>query len=98
MATIKNLNNIKETVLSVLSKYPVEHAGIVGSYARGDQTKDSDLDLFVEFRRGTTLFDIVRIKDEIRDLLNISVDIISKNAKIRDIALKGMLKDLVPIL
>ncbi|MCJ8344240.1 nucleotidyltransferase family protein [bacterium] len=98
MTSLSNRNNIKETVLSVLKKYPVKHAGIIGSYARGDQTEDSDLDLFVEFRRGTTLFDIVRIKDEIHDLLNISVDIISKNAKIRDIVLKSMLKDLIPIL
>lgn len=40
--------DVKETILSVLKNYPVKHAGIFGSYARGEQTKKSDLNLFID--------------------------------------------------
>jgi predicted nucleotidyltransferase len=95
---IKLPYNIKEAVLSVLKNYPVEHAGVFGSYARGEQTKKSDLDLFIDFKKGASLFDIVGIKNDLTDKLNLSVDVISKRSKIHHIVLQNILKDLIPIL
>ncbi len=40
---IKKLNNF-------FPAYPIEKAWIFGSYARGEETRDSDVDIMVEFR------------------------------------------------
>jgi len=37
-----------DKITAVLKKYPVKRAGVFGSYARGDQTAESDLDLMIE--------------------------------------------------
>ena len=46
--TIENGQEMLEKITTVLKKYPVTRAGIFGSYARGDQTAVSDLDLIIE--------------------------------------------------
>lgn len=40
-------------------QYGVESLGILGSYLRGEEQESSDLDLLVEFDRGTDLFEFV---------------------------------------
>ncbi|MBI4456499.1 MAG: nucleotidyltransferase family protein [Acidobacteria bacterium] len=37
----------------VLRQYSVKHIGLLGSYARGEQRKRSDIDFLVEFREPT---------------------------------------------
>jgi predicted nucleotidyltransferase len=37
-------------------KYPVSHVGVFGSYARGDATSNSDIDIAVEITGTTILF------------------------------------------
>ena len=47
-------------------KYEVERIGYFGSYARGEQTKDSDIDILVEFRRplGWAFFDLQELLEQ----------------------------------
>ena len=49
-------------------------AGVFGSYARGDETGESDLDLLVEFPAGTSLLDLVSLQMELREELGLRVD------------------------
>ncbi|MFA5820038.1 MAG: nucleotidyltransferase family protein [Bacteroidales bacterium] len=58
-------------------KFHIIRIGIFGSYARGDQNKNSDIDLLVEFEENTRdLYDLKqKIKDFFRDNLDIEVDI-----------------------
>ena len=60
--------------------YPIEKAWIFGSYARGEETKKSDLDILVRFSENAkiSLFDYVRIMDKIEKLLNKKVDMVSE--------------------
>jgi uncharacterized protein len=49
----------------LLKRYHIVRIGIFGSYARGDQNLNSDLDLVIEFEENTAnLFDL---KHEIKD-------------------------------
>ena len=69
--------------LLYLKKYGVEYAGLFGSYARGNEKEESDIDILV--RRGSkslSLFDFIDMKDEISDALNKKVDLISEKAVI----------------
>ena len=51
--------------------------GVFGSVARGDEGPDSDLDFLDEFESGSSLFDLVRLQDDLRDLLSRPVDVAS---------------------
>jgi hypothetical protein len=46
--------------------------GLIGSFARGEQTEDSDIDLLVEFEPDTD--DIFGKKMKLKDLLKASFD------------------------
>jgi predicted nucleotidyltransferase/uncharacterized protein with HEPN domain len=56
-------------------KYGIIRMGIFGSVARGEQTEESDLDIYVELKK-PNLFIMVDIKDELEELLHCNVDII----------------------
>jgi predicted nucleotidyltransferase len=58
-------------------KYHIIRIGIFGSYARGDQNINSDIDLLVEFEDNTQdLYDLkLQLKDFFRSKLGIEVDI-----------------------
>jgi len=58
-------------------KYHIIRIGLFGSYARGDQNPESDIDFLVEFEEGTeNLYELkLQIKDFFRSQLGLEVDI-----------------------
>ena len=60
--------------------YPVEKAWIFGSYARGEETRKSDLDVLVRFDENATitLIDYAKIMNNLSDLLNKKVDLVQE--------------------
>jgi len=75
----------KDQILTFLSqnkklfrdKYHIIRIGLFGSYARGEQNSNSDIDLLVEFEENTQdLYDLkIQLKDFFRIQLGIDVDI-----------------------
>lgn len=61
------------------SRYPIRSMGVFGSYARGDQRDDSDLDLLVEIGEGMTLPDYVGLQSELSDALGVKVDLADRS-------------------
>lgn len=57
-------------------KYGVSTLCVFGSYVRGEQRADSDLDVLVRFSRTPTLFQLVRLENELGDVLNMKVDVV----------------------
>jgi predicted nucleotidyltransferase len=51
--------------------------GIVGSYARGEETEESDIDILVDFSEPIG-WEVVDLKEYLEDLLSHRVDLISK--------------------
>lgn len=76
----KTLLEIKDILLSHRSflkeKYSVKSLAIFGSYARGEQTEASDVDLLVEFEV-TPGFAFIRLADELEQLLGLKVDLLT---------------------
>ena len=58
-------------------KFHIVKIGLFGSYARGEQNLDSDIDLLVEFEENTPeLYDLkLQIKDFFKTSLGLEVDI-----------------------
>jgi uncharacterized protein len=77
-------------------KFHIVRIGLFGSYARGDQNSDSDLDLLVEFEDNTQdLYDLkLQIKDFFKTSLGIEVDI-CREKYIKDRIKGAILKETV---
>jgi len=67
-------------------RYRAEIMGFFGSYARGEEHADSDLDVLVEFRKGATLLHLTGLGNFLEERLNCPVDVVSKKAVRKEIA------------
>jgi uncharacterized protein len=79
MTTLTQIKN-KLTVLKPIlqEKYPLESIAIFGSYARNEQTEESDVDVMVELN-GKLGLKFVSMANEIEDFLKIKTDVVSRN-------------------
>lgn len=78
---------VKEVIKTLKSLQPrvrkeckAEIVGIFGSFARSDETEQSDIDVLVEFEDGATLLDFVWLSDFLEERLKRKVDVVSKRA------------------
>jgi predicted nucleotidyltransferase len=88
-----NYSITKSKLQSVCEKYGICFLGIFGSYARGDFSRNSDLDLLVRFRERKSLLELVRIEREISKLLGMRVDLLTERS-ISPYLIKAIKKDL----
>jgi len=75
-----SLDEMKKKILPILRRYGVKRAGIFGSYVRGEETPESDIDVAVEFSGRKSLFDLVGIEQELSDALGIKVDLLTEKS------------------
>ena len=70
------LNFLKNNKQRFESEYKLTQIGLFGSLARGEQTKDSDIDIIVEFRPHTEdLHELkARLKKEIQEVIEASLE------------------------
>jgi uncharacterized protein len=61
-------------------RYHIKELGIFGSYARGDEAPESDIDILVDFDRIISLLTFVALKRELSELLSKNVDLVMKRA------------------
>lgn len=74
------LDEIKEKVTPILKQAGVIRSSIFGSYVRGEQKEESDIDILVDLPRGKTLIDLVGLKEDLEGTLNKNVDIVTYNS------------------
>ena len=81
---MRKIDNVKSVLLKnrklLKEKYGIVNLKIFGSYARGEETPKSDIDILVEFNKPVTLLDIVRIERELSQLLQLKVDLLTEKA------------------
>jgi predicted nucleotidyltransferase len=61
-------------------RYPIREMGVFGSYVRGEQTDNSDLDVLVDLGEGIGLFELVGLRQDLSDALGLEVDLVMKDA------------------
>jgi predicted nucleotidyltransferase len=59
---------------------PVQRAWLFGSYARGEQREDSDIDILVAFDPNVGLFKYAAIYTDLKELLGREVDLVQEGA------------------
>lgn len=77
----ENHNAMSDQMLQTIRDYfatqPVQRAWLFGSYARGEECEDSDVDILVDFDDTVSLLGHVRMMNELKDLLNKEVDLVT---------------------
>jgi len=71
---------IKIKIRPVLKEAGVKKAQLFGSYARGEEKRNSDIDILVEMKRSSTLFDLVELNGKLEEKLNKKVDLLTFGA------------------
>ncbi len=61
-------------------EYGVAAIGIFGSYARGEATAGSDIDILVEFSRPIGFFKFLELEEKLAGWLGAPVDLVTKAA------------------
>jgi predicted nucleotidyltransferase len=69
---------LRGTLPELRQRYPIAYLGVFGSWGRGEQTADSDLDLLVDFDGPIDLFAYARLQEEIGARLGLRVDLVHR--------------------
>ena len=94
MLTLQNiLQTLRNHLPELQRKYPVSKLGVFGSYARGEATENSDIDIAVEIT-GPMGLNFIAMADEIENLLGIKTDVVPKRS-IKPEYIQSVEKDIV---
>lgn len=91
MSVSSLIKNRREEILDIARKHGAKNIRLFGSMARGEEGAESDLDILVEMEKGSSLLDIIAIKQDIEDLLGRKVDVVTESSispYIRDTVLR----------
>jgi len=80
---------IKKKCGQIFKKYGVTKVAVFGSYARGEEKKNSDIDLLVELDERNTFFDFIDLELELGEALGKKVDLVTYDS------LHHLLKDII---
>ena len=79
---MKSLEEIKHIFQQnkpfLLENYRITELGIFGSYAREEQTENSDVDVLIDYQKAPTLIMLVELREYLSDLVNMKVDVVTK--------------------
>lgn len=78
---IDNFAILDKKITPILKSNGVEFAGVFGSFARGEEKENSDIDLVVRFspQKRIGLFGFVGIQQDLSDILNRKVDLFTED-------------------
>lgn len=75
--TSQILRILKAKKRELEKKYPISEMGLFGSYARGDYSEQSDIDILVDFNDRIGI-EFITLSQELEDTFNTKVDLVSR--------------------
>jgi uncharacterized protein len=88
-------SNQATIIKNVLDRINPTLIGVFGSYARGEENENSDLDLLIDFEQKVDLLELIGIEQELTELLGIKVDLITErsvHSKLKSIIEKDLIR------
>jgi predicted nucleotidyltransferase len=73
-------SEININIINYLRPYGPERIGIFGSYARNEETPNSDIDILVKFKETLSLLDLSKIHRELSQILGKDVDLVTESS------------------
>jgi predicted nucleotidyltransferase len=99
-ALVKTLAEVQQIlrtrVPELRDRFKVKTIAVFGSYVRDEQTKDSDVDILVEYSVPVSLFDVVDTELFLGEILGAKVDLILKKSVHPEIR-EQVLREAVPV-
>ncbi len=84
-------STIKNQIVPILKRQGVLKAAIFGSFARGEETQKSDVDILVKLSKNKSLLDLIGLKFELEGKLGRKVDVLTYdgiNHRLKNLILK----------
>jgi len=75
-----NKQEIFEKIIKFLKNEGAKRISVFGSYVRGEEKRESDIDIIVEFSERKSLLELVRIERELSEFLGIKVDLLTEQS------------------
>ncbi len=94
--TLEALRARRDEILALADRYGAYNVRVFGSVARGDSTPESDVDLLVNFRPGTSLYELSGLWQDLQEMLGCQINIISEGG-LKERMRKRIEKDLTPL-
>lgn len=70
-----------EPIRAYLKTQPIAKAWLFGSFSRGEENQDSDVDILVEYDRNNNpvgLFTIIRIQQQLQQIVGRKIDLVEE--------------------
>ena len=91
---INIIKSIKSVKKELKEQFGIEQVGIFGSYSRGENNSESDLDLIVDFKYDS-FKDVFKVEDFLMKNIGINkIDLVTQD-KINSFARETMIKDVI---
>jgi len=69
----------KQKIREFCRIHGITFLALFGSYARGDNNKDSDMDFLVKINSGKSLIDVIRVENKMADLFDKKVQFVEED-------------------
>lgn len=96
MALSPIIENKRNDILRIAAQHGASNIRVFGSVARGEAEPESDLDLLIQLESGRSLLDLIAIKQDLEDLLERKVDVLTESA-ISPYLRERILREAVPL-
>jgi predicted nucleotidyltransferase len=91
MSTETIKRELEKNKSEIRKRFQVKEIGLFGSYVRNEQTKQSDLDVLVDFVKPIG-WDVVELHEYLQKLLGVKVDLVLKQGIMRNKKLWKLVK------
>jgi len=81
-------------IINYLKPYQPERVGIFGSWARGENGPESDLDILIKLSKPVSLWKFIQMERELSETLNIKVDLVSEGGLTNELLKQYIFQDL----
>jgi predicted nucleotidyltransferase len=75
-----NRATIFEKIAQTLKEQGATKVAIFGSYAKGEERPESDIDVIVEFLERKSLLELVKMERELSETLGVKVDLLTEKS------------------
>ena len=81
MTTVEEIKRVLNENFELIGKrYKVKTLGVFGSYVRGEESENSDVDVLVEFDEPVGFFKFLELEEYLGGIIGRKVDLVSKKA------------------
>lgn len=94
---VYTIKYIKNQILPVMDKYSIQNVYLFGSYARGEATPQSDIDIYCDKGTIKTLIDQDEFVEMLESSLNKKVDIVFTSSRMTEEFYQNIKEDMIKI-